>query len=339
MHNEAGPEAIPMGGASQPLVSVALPVYNGENYIRQALDSILAQTYHPLELILSDNGSTDATPSICREYAARDSRIRYYGEEKNRGATWNFNRVIDMARGEFFRWASHDDVCAPELLERCLAVMLARPEVVLCFPRTRIIGPAGEFQFDYPVCLRTDSGSAGERFREIISKDHACFQIFGMMRTEVLRRTPRMGYGVGTDRNLLAELSLMGPFHEIPEYLFFRRDHPNTSTRQFPNAKDRVAWFTASHRSRRNPTVNRAVGYLQSVMRVPLPLGERLLCLGYLAQWTGQRLRHLLSRAGHVPEPVLPATSVKAVSAEVPPVLALTGNPVSTHGSMSAGRS
>src|SRR6185369_4346332 len=110
-----------MGGA--PSVSIGLPVYNGVNYLRQALDSLLAQTFGDWELILSDNGSTDATESICREFAARDGRIRYLREPVNRGATWNFNRVFELSRAPLFRWAAHDDVCSPELLERCVAAL------------------------------------------------------------------------------------------------------------------------------------------------------------------------------------------------------------------------
>ncbi|MEM4134638.1 MAG: glycosyltransferase, partial [Candidatus Micrarchaeia archaeon] len=79
-----------------PLVSIGMPVYNGERFIRQALDSLLAQDYENFELIISDNASEDKTPEICLEYAARDKRIRYYRNEKNMGAAWNFKRVFDL---------------------------------------------------------------------------------------------------------------------------------------------------------------------------------------------------------------------------------------------------
>lgn len=92
----------------KPLVSIGMPVYNGEKYIRQALDSLLAQDYGHFELIISDNASTDGTPEICREYAARDSRIAYYRNQENMGAAWNFKRVLDLAAGEYFMWLPHD---------------------------------------------------------------------------------------------------------------------------------------------------------------------------------------------------------------------------------------
>src|SRR6185295_20414870 len=96
-----------------PRVSIGLPVFNGEQLLRQAVDSLLAQTFSDFELVISDNGSTDGTEAICREYAARDSRIRYLREPENRGGSWNFSRLPPLARGEYFRWSCHDDICEP----------------------------------------------------------------------------------------------------------------------------------------------------------------------------------------------------------------------------------
>lgn len=276
-------------GAPAPLVSLGLPVYNGENYLRQALDSILAQTYGAWEVILSDNGSTDSTPDICAAYAARDGRIRYYRQGVNMGASWNHNFVFALARGPLFRWTAHDDVCAPELLEKSVAAMQAHPEAVLCHPRTRVIGPGGETLYDYRVRLRTGSPRVEERFHDLICMDHSCFEIFGVVRASHLRRTPLLAPHVGADRNLLAELALMGPFLEIPEFLFLRRDHPDTSTRRYPLASQRLAWFREAPGAAGHPTIRRGCTYLRSVMRVPLPARERLACLRALAKWTGQR--------------------------------------------------
>jgi glycosyltransferase involved in cell wall biosynthesis len=273
-----------------PLVSLGLPVYNGSNYLAEALDSILAQTYPNWELILSDNGSTDSTPALCAAYAARDGRIRYHRHAVNMGASRNFNFTFALARGPYFRWTAHDDVCAPQLLERCLAGLLAHPEAVLCHPRTRVIGPAGEFLYDDAVRLRTESRRPAERWNDLIALDHACFAVFGLMRTSLLRRTRLLEAFVGSDRNLLAELSLLGPFHEIPEYLFHRRDHPGTSTRRFPQASARLAWFRESPSGAWSPTLRRAAGYLASLWRVPLAARDRLACLGALLRWCGSRM-------------------------------------------------
>src|SRR6185436_16671018 len=83
----------------KPLVSIGLAVYNGARNVERALDTLLAQEFTDFELIVSDDASTDATPSICQRYAARDPRIRFVRAEQNRGAAWNFNRLVELARG------------------------------------------------------------------------------------------------------------------------------------------------------------------------------------------------------------------------------------------------
>ena len=118
-----------------PRVSIGMPVYNGAAFLRESLDSLLSQTYEDFELVISDNGSTDGTQNICRAYATEDVRIRYYREEENRGAAWNYNRVFELARGEYFKWAAHDDVHAPTFLERCVEVVDNNPDVLWCFSR------------------------------------------------------------------------------------------------------------------------------------------------------------------------------------------------------------
>src|SRR5262245_57216615 len=93
-----------------PRVSIGLPVYNGAKYLAEAIDSLLEQTFSDFELIISDNGSTDATPAICEEYAAKDGRIRFLRQEINRGLAWNWNCVLEESRGAYFKWAACDDL-------------------------------------------------------------------------------------------------------------------------------------------------------------------------------------------------------------------------------------
>src|SRR3990172_5433048 len=126
-----------------PVVSIGLPVYNGENYIEKAINSILSQTFKDFELIISDNASTDNTMDICKILSAKDRRIRYYRNEINRGAAWNFNRVFQLARGKYFQWACHDDVWIPTLLERYVEVLDQMPKVVLCYTKTTYIDEHG----------------------------------------------------------------------------------------------------------------------------------------------------------------------------------------------------
>ena len=101
-----------------PRVSIGMPVFNGEPFIRKALDSLLAQTHTDFELIISDNASTDATAEICKEYAEKDGRIRYIRQPKNMEALSNFNFVLDQARSEYFMWAAADDIWHKNFLSK-----------------------------------------------------------------------------------------------------------------------------------------------------------------------------------------------------------------------------
>ena len=125
-----------MSNTSLPLVSIGIPVYNGGRYLEGALDSLLGQDYANLEFVISDNGSTDETPEICRAYAAQDSRLTYHRSEENHGSIWNFNRVFELSRGEFFMWAAADDRRSPDYITRCAEFLSRNPEAVLCYSPT-----------------------------------------------------------------------------------------------------------------------------------------------------------------------------------------------------------
>jgi glycosyltransferase involved in cell wall biosynthesis len=144
------------------LVSIGLPVYNGERYLAQALDSLLSQSHENLEILIADNASTDASEAICRDFAARDPRIAYHRHPRNLGAAANYNFVFRRARGAYFRWAAHDDICMPRLVERCVAALeAAGPSAVLAYPRTRLIDAEGRVLRDYD-----DRSRAAGRRRE-----------------------------------------------------------------------------------------------------------------------------------------------------------------------------
>src|SRR5215204_5257287 len=110
-----------------PRVTIGLAVYNGEKYLHQAIDSVLAQTFTDFELIVSDNASTDATAAIVLQYAAKDARVRYTRNRENVGSARNFNRLVDLATGEYFKWMAVDDLIAPEFLATCVAALDAEP--------------------------------------------------------------------------------------------------------------------------------------------------------------------------------------------------------------------
>ena len=120
-----------------PKVSIGLPVRNGEDTLRIAIDSLLAQDYQDFELIISDNASTDETSKICLDYARRDSRVQFRRNDTNVGAAENFNGVFRSSRGKYFMWAAHDDRWHSSYVGRCLAGLEQNRDVVLCFTGIR----------------------------------------------------------------------------------------------------------------------------------------------------------------------------------------------------------
>jgi glycosyltransferase involved in cell wall biosynthesis len=232
-------------------VTVGMPVYNGERYIREAIDSILSQTYDDFELIISDNASTDRTEEICRDYVRRDPRLRYRRNPVNRGAAWNHNCLVGAATGSFFKWVSADDLYHPEYLVRCLAELEKDPAAVLAYPKTVLIDADGKAirQYDPEWELRSDAPY--ERMRTVILRGGHWVNadaVSGVVRLEALRRTRLLPRYQGGDKRPLGELSLMGKFIEIPEYLLLRRIHGGASSQNNPQAARydgrSVRWMT-----------------------------------------------------------------------------------------------
>lgn len=216
-------------------LSIGLPVYNGEKFIKASINSILAQTFTDFELIISDNASTDKTEEICRAYAAQDSRIRYYRNDKNIGCSGNFNRVFELSTGEYFKWVAYDDLHAPDFLEKCIAALDQDPSIILCHSQAYFIDEQEKFLQTYDIKCNTNSSKPSQRFHELLIK-HLCYQIYGVIRASALRSIPPMGSYAHADGILLLRLGLLGRFYEIPEYLFFPRNHPQQSMSLFfPN--------------------------------------------------------------------------------------------------------
>ena len=162
------------------LVSIGVPVFNGEKMLPAALKSLLGQTYEEIEVIICDNASTDRTREICRDFAAADRRVAFHESEDNRGAAWNFNRTFHLSSGEFFKWAAHDDLCAPRLVEECVKVLTEDPElIVLCHCQSDEIDPSGAFLRKLH-CLTGIGGSRpSQRFEAVVLERHASIPIFG----------------------------------------------------------------------------------------------------------------------------------------------------------------
>lgn len=207
-------------------VSIGLPVYNGENYIAQAIDSVLAQTYTDFELVICDNGSTDRTEEICRRQAEADPRIRYHRNSENLGASANFRRSFELATGEYFRWLAHDDVLAPQYLERCVAALDREPDAILAQPLVGIIDAKGVIKSIGDDGLqRASSPRVSERFAALVRYPRRYWEVFALIRRDVLAKTGLLAPFTCSDVVLGTELGLLGRFALVPEPLFLNRHH------------------------------------------------------------------------------------------------------------------
>jgi len=223
-----------------PRLTIGLPVYNGEKYLAESLDALLGQTYTDFELIIADNASTDGTADICQRYAQQDSRVRYLRQPQNVGLAPNHNVVVEQARGELFKWAASDDLYARELIERCVDALDEHPDVVLAHSWSARIDGSGAVTHVYKYPLNTSSAQAPERFRSLLFGSGGDDD-YGVIRTKVLRRTAMKESYHHADRTIIAELALHGRFYQVPDWLFFRRDHPDRAERANPTVRSRCA--------------------------------------------------------------------------------------------------
>lgn len=282
----------------RPRVSIGMPVYNGERFMRAAILSILRQTYTDFELIIADNASTDNTEAICREFAARDQRIRYVRNATNLGAAPNWNLLFELARGEYFKWHAYDDTLAPEFLERCVKVLDEDNSIVLCHTKTRRVDLEGHFTPSFDPPRRLDSHSLGERFRDLVIETHHINELYGVVRSDVLKHTSLHEPYFGNDKPLLAELIIRGRFYEVPEYLFFRGAYAGSASLRKTRTM-REKWMGAEARIA-FPEIKYLTGYMKAIWSVPLSFSDRVRChavmLVYLFGWSPwkRRVRRML---------------------------------------------
>lgn len=284
-----------------PKVTVALPVYNGENYLQEAIDSVLTQSFADFELILRDNASNDRTAAICLAAARSDSRVRYIRNESNVGAGPNFNGLVELARGRYFKWLAHDDVMAPGFLAACVETLDADPSAVLACPRVRFLDPQGAPLDEYVSPYRTDAHDRVTRFSEMLKGGHRCFEVFGLIRLNDLRLTKLIGNYNNGDGVLLAHLALLGRLAVIPEALFMSRKHPQSSMYVFrvvdphskPDHEGYANWFDPRNKVGFSKSLTRASADLFSMIRgTRMTWRERVgSCSAYLrwlrANWRG----------------------------------------------------
>jgi glycosyltransferase involved in cell wall biosynthesis len=216
-----------------PRVSIGVPVYNGQRFIRATLDSILAQTYTDFEVVICDNASTDSTEQICREYVARDPRVRYVRNDRNIGPAPNYNKCFEHARGELFKWCAADDIMGPDFLRRCVEELDQDPSLVAVWPSTKEIDVEGREMYVHDTEVDLAVSSPARRllnYATINHRRHHATELWSVYRADVLRGwQPLKGSFPSADRLVVAHVILRGPMRRIPDFLFFNRSHGERS--------------------------------------------------------------------------------------------------------------
>jgi hypothetical protein len=308
-------------------VTVGMPVWNAASTIRESIDSVLAQDYTDFELIVSDNGSTDDTPGIVEEYMHRDSRVSLVRHPENLGGAANFSCLPGLATTELFKWQSGDDLIAPSMIGKCVAVLDEHPDAVLAYAKTTMIDEEGYFWRNHEDRLHLPQAHAWQRLHDFARNRWLCNPLFGVIRTDTLRETTLITPEISSDITLLAQLALRGAFYEVPERLFLRR-FAERSCGLGTLSKDEVQRWFDPRRMRApklSPTIRVWWDIHREIVRAPLPATEKAATMAAFDFAAGRRrlgvirYRRRLERRGE-PFPTWDALREKP-PADLPPGL------------------
>ncbi|NEP13496.1 MAG: glycosyltransferase family 2 protein [Symploca sp. SIO2C1] len=299
-----------------PLVSFGIPVYNADKeYLCELLDSLLTQDLQDLEVVISDNASDNDTQKICEEYASRDPRVRYHRNPKNIGQIANFNKVLELAHGKYFRWIGSDDWLESDYARRCVEVLEAEDgkDFVGVTTYQDFILDDGQHYYKEYKGERLDSPLTHVRIRRHLWFMNADFGyidiIYTMMRREVLMRTSKIQFVPRMDQALAFEIDLLGPFTHIPACLAHRRRLP---FEKIPKKKLHEDYAGEQQEKLDDPFgFNSTAALFSILMTSPISNWEKILCLWSLAGFAWVRItkktyRQLLTTARSVKALLLP---------------------------------
>ena len=256
-----------------PLVSIGLPVFNGEAGLARCLDSLLKQDYSNLEIVISDNGSTDSTPLISQRYCLADSRVKYFRAERNLGAPWNFNRAFELSSGKYFAWAAHDDEREPSFVSACVERFEQHPGAVLCPGHAAAsIDPSDDILYVTHFDSFDGRTDVVDRYREALKRLPPT-AIYGMYRSSAIRKTKMFQPMIATDVAFIRELIIHGPIVQVPKVLFRYRARQTWNTihqdaRMFLGVDRKPWWYL--------PFVVLFLNQCSRLVSAPIPLGVKI---------------------------------------------------------------
>jgi glycosyltransferase involved in cell wall biosynthesis len=264
----------------KPKVVIGVPVFNEATYLKQSLDSLIGLSYKNLEIVVSDNGSTDGTSALIHEFASKDHRIKYIRHDCNIGAQANFQYCLDNSDGDYFMWGSGHDLWGSELVKNCVEYLESDPDCVLAYGSTVCIdgngSPSREREFPSYDTIGLHKALARMHFVLWGSMN----PILGVFRASALSDTKLVNV-VGSDLIFLLEMSLKGTFKLIATDTFYRRE-----VRQLETHDERMKRYTGSNFSiykgpvsRALPMISLAWTILRMIAASKLPLLEKSLAL------------------------------------------------------------
>jgi glycosyltransferase involved in cell wall biosynthesis len=207
--------------ATTPLVTLGMSVYNEAEYLRESLDNLLSQSYPNLEIIIADNGSTDKTPEICREYAAKHANITFVRHPTNIGQNASFNYLPRAGTGTYFAWASGHDILEQDFVKTCVEALEAAPAAVLAYPRTINMLADGTLTREKVRPFDITRMSQARRFLEVMWRVD-CNYVYGMWRRLPLLESSLFQFIPAADRVLLSEMAIKGPFIHANTIKYYR---------------------------------------------------------------------------------------------------------------------
>jgi len=291
-----------------PRLTVGVPVYNGEDFIAEAITSHLEQDFGDFELIVSDNCSDDGTADIVNDFVRSDDRVSYSRTTENIGGPANFNRLFRLGSADYFRWAAADDRIEPGYLSSVVALLDNDPDVAIGHSHSLLIDPASDPMLEmdkgwlggdgFMEAIRLLPPAGDTRFEStephrrvdaVINNNHRHFFIFGIMRRHLMMQTRLHGLFYGGDRTLLVELAVRGRFEKVPEPFFASRSHAKNSGRNGLNFEE-LKQHGAEDLSYAGQVMK---GYVQAIRGADLSRSDELRCLAVVAKKFKQPTRLL----------------------------------------------
>jgi hypothetical protein len=300
-----------MQAMGTPRVTVGMPVFNAAKWLAHAIESMLGQTFRDLELLISDNASTDGSFEIAQTYARKDARVRLFRNPVNVGVDNNYSLLVGYARGAYFKWASSNDLCDRTFLAKTVGVLDARADVALCYARTKLFVDAPESGNEYDVGVQTLDADPLVRFRTVLERVGLNNAINGLIRMSVLRRTALIRPHYSSDITLLAEIALRGKIVELPEFLFFRRFDQDSATSLQDALAVQQCHFPTPGLGMDFQTWRRCWGQIAAIGRAELSVSQRMRGLRYVA---GSSLSALPKLGAEVKEAVAAMLGRRPVS-------------------------